>query len=59
MSDLEKDRIESMVRNMNEEEVRFLCTLIDDIPLVNEAGMRLVKFRKYAGEAKESLEKVV
>lgn len=59
MSGLEKQRLENQIRDMSKEDIKWLCKQIGSYFLINEIGLRLLKFEKHSGEAKESLEKVV
>lgn len=59
MNGIDKEMLENQIRDMSEEDMKWLCTLIDDKTLANELGMRLVRLRKRATDAKNELDKVV
>ena len=59
MNGIDKEMLENQIRDMSDEDMAWLCTLLPDKPLANELGMRLVRFRKYSEKAKEELCKVV
>lgn len=59
MSEIDKESIETYVRSLSKEGIKYLCKQIKSIYLINEIGCRLLRFEKHSAEAKESLEKVV
>lgn len=59
MSELERERIETEIKNMDNDDLKWLCKQIPSFHLVNEVGQRLMRFEGCATEAKECLEKVV
>ena len=59
MSGLEQQRLENLIKDMNKEDIKWLCKQIGSIYLINEIGQRLLRFEKHSGEAKECLDKVV
>ena len=59
MCEIDKESIETYVRSLSKEGIKYLCKQIKSIYLINEIGIRLLRFEKRAGEAKESLDKVV
>ncbi len=59
MNELEKERLEVLIKDMSIADLKWLCGLIPSINLVNEIGIRLLRLEKHSSRAKESLDKVV